>query len=111
MKVIALCTALLALTVATGHAQTVKPGMTADEVKAAWGEPFATRARGEYTYLIYASDCLPGCGSHDVVTLQNGKVIDAIARSSGRHFEGTATIDNKTPGFTPPPGTTGGATR
>lgn len=102
MKALVLSTALLVFAVAGGQAQTVKVGMTADEVKAAWGEPFAARERGEYTYMLFPSDCLPGCGAHDMVMLQNGKVIDAIARSSGRHFEGTASIDNKTPVFTPP---------
>lgn len=102
MKAIVLSTVLLVFALSAGQAQTVKAGMSADEVKAAWGEPFAVRERGEFTYMLFPSDCLPGCGSHDVVTLQHGKVIDAIARSSGRSFEGTAAIDNKTPAFTPP---------
>lgn len=102
IKPLALAAALLAFPLGAAAAQTVKPGMTADEVRAAWGEPFAVRSRGAFTYLLFRSDCLPGCGSHDMVTLRDGKVIDAIARSSGRRYEGTASIDNKTPAFTAP---------
>jgi hypothetical protein len=100
--------ALLALPVARAAAQatTVRAGMTLDEVKAAWGEPSATRARGAFTYLTFPTACLPGCGTHDIVILQDGKVVDAIARSNGRRYEGTASYTQRAPAYTPPAGAT-----
>jgi hypothetical protein len=90
---------LLGAARAEAQDRTVRAGMTDTEVRAAWGEPQATRTRGAFTYLVFPTPCLPGCGSHDVVILEDGKVIDAVARSSGRRFEGAAP---RTPGFTAP---------
>lgn len=98
--------ALACLGSTTAHAQagTVRPGMTAAEVRAAWGEPQATRERGSFTYLVFPTSCLPECGSHDVVILENGRVVDAIARSNGRRYEGTASYTTRTPAYTPAAG-------
>jgi hypothetical protein len=102
----ALAFAGLAATRAEAQAPTIRPGMTADEVKAAWGAPSAERTRGNFTYLTFPTACLPGCGTHDIVILQDGKVVDAIARSNGRRYEGTASYTARTPGYTPPSGAT-----
>ncbi|MBP2646989.1 MAG: hypothetical protein H6Q77_613 [Gemmatimonadetes bacterium] len=110
---------LLAGFAGEARAQTpVRPGMTADEVTAAWGAPSATRARGEFTYMNYPSSCMPACGTQDVVILQNGKVVDAIARSSNHPYDGSSSLSGKAPGFTdaagvttpasPPPSPSGG---
>ena len=100
---------LSALSVAAPQAAsaqgTVKPGMTRAEVITAWGEPYAERTRGAYTYMSFKSDCLPACGTHDVVTLKDGKVIDAIARSSNHKYDGTSSVQ-RTPGFTDSNGVT-----
>jgi hypothetical protein len=89
------------------HAQTpVRPGMTAEEVTAAWGAPTATRTRGDFTYLSYPSSCMPACGTQDVVILQGGKVVDAIARSSNHPYEGPSSLKGKAPGFTDSTGVT-----
>ncbi len=87
-RLLPLAALLLAARPAAAQQPTVKPGMSLAEVKAAWGEPLATRERSGYTYLIYRSDCMPKCGTQDVVILHDGKVVDGIARSSNRHFEG-----------------------
>jgi hypothetical protein len=100
LATLALATVLVA---ARAEAQAAPPavraGMTEQEVKAAWGEPQATRQRGAFTYLVFPTACLPGCGSHDVVILENGKVIDAIARSDGRRYEGAP---HRPPAYTAP---------
>ena len=91
----------------TASAQTpVRPGMTAAEVTAAWGAPTSSRTRGEFTYLNYPSSCMPACGTQDVVILENGKVVDAIARSSNHPYEGPSSITGKAPGFTDSAGVT-----
>ena len=91
---------------AEAQAPTVRPGMTVDEVKSAWGAPSAERTRGSFTYLTFPTACLPGCGTHDIVILQDGRVVDAIARSNGRRYEGNATYTARTPGYTAPAGAT-----
>ncbi len=98
---------LLVGAAATAHAQTpVRPGMTAEEVTTAWGAPTATRTRGAYTYMSYPSTCMPACGTQDVVILENGKVVDAVARSSNHPYEGPSSVGTKAPGFTDAAGVT-----
>jgi hypothetical protein len=84
----------------------VKPGMTSDQVIAAWGQPSSTRVRGTFTYLSYPSDCMPGCGTQDVVILQDGKVVDAVARSKNHVYDGASTVGTKAPGYTNAAGVT-----
>ena len=104
---IVLAALMLAGSVSAANAQTaVRPGMTAEEVTAAWGTPTATRTRGDFTYLSYPSSCMPECGTQDVVILQAGKVVDAIARSSNHPYEGPSSLSGKAPGFTDSAGVT-----
>ncbi|HEX5819638.1 MAG TPA: hypothetical protein VFY20_12200 [Gemmatimonadales bacterium] len=103
---VALALAAGAATRAEAQSPTVRPGMTVAEVKAAWGAPSAERTRGSFTYLTFPTACLPGCGTHDIVILQDGKVIDAIARSNGRRYEGNASYTARVPGYTAPAGAT-----
>lgn len=84
----------------------VRPGMTAEEVTAAWGAPSATRTRGDFTYMSYPSSCMPACGTQDVVILQGGKVVDAVARSSNHPYDGLSSLSGKAPGFTDSAGVT-----
>ena len=104
----ALAVAVVMTTRAEAQAATVRPGMTADEVKSAWGAPSAERTRGSFTYLTFPTACLPGCGTHDIVILQDGKVVDAIARSNGRRYEGNASYTARAPGYTAPAGAPAG---
>jgi hypothetical protein len=98
---------LLVASTSAARAQTpVRPGMTAEEVTAAWGAPTATRTRGNFTYMSYPSSCMPDCGTQDVVILQAGKVVDAIARSSNHPYEGPSSLSGKAPGFTDSAGVT-----
>jgi len=84
----------------------VRPGMSAEQVTAAWGAPTSTRTKGEFTYLNYPSSCMPACGTQDVVILQGGKVVDAIARSSNHPYDGPSSLTGKAPGFTDAAGVT-----
>jgi hypothetical protein len=102
-----LAASLLASAATTARAQApVRPGMTAEQVAAAWGAPTSTRTRGAFTYLNYPSSCMPACGTQDVVILQDGKVVDAIARSSNHPYDGPSSLTGKTPGFTDTAGVT-----
>ena len=67
---------------------TVNPGMSEREVYELWAAPAAVRRVGEYTYLFFKNGCEYTCGTMDVVTLQNGKVVDAIVRWDGHRFSG-----------------------
>ncbi len=77
----------LALPAALG-AQTIDPGFTRAQVEAKFGPPVAVRAVGEFTYLFYNNGCEITCGQHDIVTLRNDKVTDAILRGKARHYSG-----------------------
>ena len=108
---IVLASLLLTATATVVQAQTpVRPGMTAEQVTAAWGAPTSTRTRGDFTYLNYPSSCMPACGTQDVVILQGGKVVDAIARSSNHLYDGPSSLTGKAPGFTDAAGVTTPAT-
>ena len=67
---------------------TVAPGMSEREVYSIWGAPVAVRRIGEYTYLFFPNGCEYTCGTMDVVTLQNGQVVDAIVRWEGHRYAG-----------------------
>lgn len=67
---------------------TVNPGMSEREVYELWAAPAAVRRVGEYTYLFFRNGCEYTCGTMDVVTLQNGKVVDAILRWDGHRYSG-----------------------
>ena len=67
---------------------TINPGMSEREVYELWAAPAAVRRVGEYTYLFFRNGCEYTCGTMDVVTLQNGKVVDAILRWDGHRYSG-----------------------
>lgn len=67
---------------------TVNPGMAERDVYLIWGAPAAVRRAGEYTYLFFRNGCEYTCGTMDVVTLQNGQVVDAIVRWDGHRYGG-----------------------
>ena len=67
---------------------TINPGMSEREVYELWAAPAAVRRVGEYTYLFFRNGCEYTCGTMDVVTLQNGKVVDAVLRWDGHRYSG-----------------------
>jgi hypothetical protein len=77
---------------------TVNPGMTEREVYLLWAAPAAVRRIGEYTYLFFRNGCEYTCGTMDVVTLQNGRVVDAIVRWDGHRYSGES---SSPPGMVP----------
>ena len=88
-------------TTAAPNATTVRPGMSDAQVRAAWGEPTGTRARGAYTYLFYRRACQPGCGDPDLVMLERGQVVDAITRTPARRYDGVSSSpETRAPGYT-----------
>jgi hypothetical protein len=95
MRIVGLLTLVLLLA-APGHtleAQQVRviaPGMTEGQVRESWGEPLVVRQRGEFTYMFYENGCLKTCGMHDLVILQGGQVIDAVARASYHAYDGVS---------------------
>jgi hypothetical protein len=98
--------AALGLGVPAARAQdvkTIRPGMTEAEVRAAWGEPVTVRKAGEYAYLFYENGCLRACGTYDLVILQGGQVVDAIARGKTHRYDGVSSSPaDRTPRYTPP---------
>jgi hypothetical protein len=87
---------------------TIAPGMSEREVYALWGAPAAVRRAGEYTYLFFQNGCEYTCGTMDVVTLQNGAVVDAIVRWDGHRYAGES---SSPPGTMPGPNTGGDTLR
>jgi hypothetical protein len=87
MAVIAL---LLFAASAAAQVVSIKPGMSEAEVRAAWGDPLTARKAGSMTYLYYLNDCMRTCGTHDVVFLENGQVVDAVVRDSHHGYDGVA---------------------
>ena len=82
-----------ALAVSVAHAQggaTVAPGMSRDEVVRALGKPTGERSSRGYTYLFFANGCERTCGTSDVVTLEDGRVSDAVFRKPGRTYSGNS---------------------
>src|SRR6266511_1302886 len=67
---------------------TVNPGMSEREVYELWAAPAAVRRVGQYTYLFYQNGCEDTCGTMDVVTLKDGRVVDAIVRWDGHGYSG-----------------------
>ncbi len=67
---------------------TIAPAMGEREIYDLWGAPAAVRRAGEYTYLFFKNGCEYTCGTMDVVTLKDGKVVDAILRWDGHRYSG-----------------------
>ncbi len=68
----------------------IDSGMTRAQVVAKLGEPMSARSYDGHTYLLYKNGCERSCGMSDLVVLDSDKVVDAIFRSSGRHYSGTS---------------------
>ena len=75
---------------------TIAPGMSEREIYGVWGAPAATRRAGEYTYLFFRNGCEYTCGTEDIVTLQNGHVVDAVLRWPGHGYSGQSSSPSGT---------------
>jgi hypothetical protein len=82
---------------------TIFPGMAERDVYSLWGAPAAVRHLGEFTYLFFQNGCEYSCGTMDVVTLQNGRVTDAIVRWPGHGYGGQSTSPTREALPTGPP--------
>jgi len=72
------------------QARVIRPGMTEVQVRESWGEPLMVRQRGEFMYMFFENGCLKTCGMHDLVILQGGQVVDAVARASYHSYDGVS---------------------
>jgi len=94
--------------VATAQAQqrevrTIAPGMTADQVRAEFGQPAGTSSRGDFVFWFYDNGCERECGFPDLVVFQSGQVVDAVLRAPWHEYAGESsspkgTIPRATPG-------------
>jgi hypothetical protein len=66
----------------------LRPGMTQQDVVAAWGEPTLSKRNGDWTFLFYRNFNERQVGWMDVVFLQSGQVVDCIARGDGHQYAG-----------------------
>lgn len=91
----------------------VRPGMNENEVRNAWGEPAIVKKNGDWTFLFYRNYDERRVGWLDVVFLQNGQVVDCIARGNGHAYAGqSSSPGDRQPGptrTTPVDSTTAGA--
>jgi len=78
----------------------ISPGMSEMDVRNRWGDPVATRTIGQWKYLYYRNDDERHVGWWDTVFLQNGQVMDVIARGAGHVYTGQS---SSPPGRTPGP--------
>ncbi len=94
---------ILAAPLIAQDVKTIKPGMTEADVRAAWGKPVTTRAHAGFSYLFYENGCLKTCGTYDLVILQGGQVVDAIARAKDHAYDGVSSSPaDRAPHPTPP---------
>jgi hypothetical protein len=84
---------------------TIAPGMGEKDVYSLWGPPVALRRQGEFTYLFFRNGCEHSCGTEDVVTLQNGQVVDAVLRWPGHTYSGQSSSPASTKPHWKPPAT------
>ncbi len=83
---------------------TIAPGMHEKDVYSLWGPPVAVRRLGQFTYLYFKNGCEYTCGHLDVVTLENGQVVDAIVRWPGHNYSGESSSPTSVEPHGPPPG-------
>jgi hypothetical protein len=90
----------------------VRPGMTEAQVRQAWGDPIAARTSGAWKFLFYRNGAERSVGWYDTVFLQNGQVVDCIARAAEHGYAGqSSSPPDRVPGRTVPHGTAPDSTR
>jgi hypothetical protein len=102
--VIGLAAILFLVSAATAQdVRTIAPGMTADEVKAEFGQPDGVSTRGPFIYYFYNNGCEYECGFPDLVIFEGGQVVDAVLRAPWNEYAGESsspkgTVARPTPG-------------
>ena len=89
-RLLALLALPLAAAVAEAQETTVDPGMSRAQVEAQLGKPLSARQVGSFVYLFYPNGAELRHGMHDLVILQDDKVVDAIFRSPRRRYSGAS---------------------
>jgi hypothetical protein len=91
MRRIAFVASLLVAVASSANAQaSIDPGMTKDQVIAKLGKPASEHSSGTKTFLYYANGQEKTVGMSDMVAIEDGKVVDAVFRSSNRKYTGTS---------------------
>jgi hypothetical protein len=93
----------------------LRPGMSEAEVRAIWGDPAVVKHNNDWTFLFYRNYEEHRVGWLDVVFLQNGQVVDCIARGSGHAYAGQSSsppdrVPGPTRSATPDESTSGAVT-
>ncbi len=68
--------------------QTIRPGMSYDEVRAVFGEPQSMRSYEHYDFYFYSNGCEKECGFPETVFFLDGQVVDAVLRAPWRDYAG-----------------------
>ncbi|MFI5206832.1 MAG: hypothetical protein ACHQU8_01775 [Gemmatimonadales bacterium] len=90
---------------AAQNSTAISPGMSEMDVRNRWGEPVATRTSGQWKFLYYGNSDERHVGWWDTVFLQNGQVMDVIARGAGHVYTGqSSSPPGRVPGPTLNPG-------
>jgi len=89
MRRIAFVASLLVAVASSANAQaSIDHGMTKDQVIAKLGKPASEHSSGTKTFLYYANGQEKTVGMSDMVAIEDGKVVDAVFRSSSRKYTG-----------------------
>ena len=94
---IAVVAAALGAHRADAQVTTIDPGMTEAQVLEKLGQPLSSRSLKTFTYLLYRNGCEKKCGMNDLVTLDSGKVVDAVFRTPNRRYSGTSSSPRAIP--------------
>lgn len=84
---IAALTVIVAST-AVAQGASIDPGMSKEQVIAKLGRPISEHSSGPRTYLYYSNGDEKKYGMHDFVVIEDGKVVDAVFRSSAHRYSG-----------------------
>jgi hypothetical protein len=94
MKLRLFLAASMALAASPALAQAVvSEGMSAEQVRSAFGAPATMRTQGGWQYWYYHNGCPNRCGSDDVVFFREGRVVAAVLRTQRRRFSGPRAND------------------
>jgi hypothetical protein len=104
-RYIAVLAAIVAIVsaVKAQETQTIRPGMTEQDVIAVFGEPQGKSTYDSFTFYFYDNSCEKECGFPDTVFFDGGQVVDAVLRAPWREYDGESSspkgvVPRATPG-------------